>query len=74
MWFFDRERVVAMLRRDYPEGSKVICDGMEDPYRPVPEGTAGTVRYIDDMATIHVDWENGQSLGLVYGEDRFHKI
>ena len=34
----------------------------------------GTVAVIDDIGTVHVDWDNGSGLGLVYGEDKFHKI
>jgi hypothetical protein len=43
---------------------------MNDPYRTdlVP-GCRGTVRFVDDMGTIHVSWDIGSSLGVVYGED-----
>lgn len=34
-----------------------------------PVGTKGVVEFIDDIGTIHVEWENGSSLGVVYGED-----
>ena len=32
-------------------------------------GLCGTVRYVDDIGTLHVSWENGSQLGLVFGED-----
>ena len=43
---------------------------MNDPYRTdlVP-GCRGTVRFVDDMGTIHVNWDIGSSLSVVYGED-----
>lgn len=47
---------------------------MDDTYRPVPEGTLGTVEHVDDAGTIHMSWDNGQGLGLVDGEDDFTVI
>lgn len=51
-----------------------MCDSMNDPYSPVPSGTKGTVTSIDSLGTIHVKWDNRQTLGLIYGVDSFHKI
>lgn len=48
--------------------------GMGDDPRPIESGTRGTVRFVDDMATVHCDFDNGRSLGLVYGEDRYRKL
>lgn len=47
---------------------------MGDDPRPIESGTRGTVRFVDDMATIHCDFDNGRSLGLAYGEDRYRKL
>jgi len=47
---------------------------MNDPFAPVPSGTRGTVRAVDDMGTIFPDWDNGRSLGVVPGEDVFRKL
>lgn len=46
---------------------------MDDPYHPVPSGTLGVVDKVDDSGTIHVFWENGSYLGLIYGVDSFEK-
>ena len=70
---FPSEKEVAMIRSMYPEGSRVRVHFMEDPH-PIPYGTEGTVYRVDDAGTIHVDWDNGRRLGLVYGEDSFEKI
>lgn len=70
---FPSEKEVAMIRSMYPGGSRVRVHFMEDP-RPIPPGTEGTVNHVDDAGTIHVDWDNGRRLGLVYGEDSFEKI
>ncbi len=68
----DREEVKA-IREKYPEGTKVRLIRMDDVQAP-PEGTIGTVTYVDDAGTIHMKWENGSSLGLIEEEDRFEKI
>lgn len=62
------------LREQYPEGTRIMCLDMNDQYNPVPSGTRGTVIDVDDMATIHVAWDNGSGLGLAYGEDSYRKL
>ena len=37
----------------------------------VPSNTIGTVDFVDDIGTIHINWENGSSLGLIEGKDEF---
>ena len=62
-----RERLAA-LRKEYYEGARVKLDYMAD-FNAPPIGTEGTVWHVDDIGTIHVKWDNGQGLGVVYGED-----
>ena len=64
---------VKRLKERYPKGTKVRLLGMEDIQAP-PGGTLGTVMFVDDIGTIHVRWENGSSLGLVWGEDSFEEV
>lgn len=64
---------IMALKEMFPKGTEVICDCLEDKYHPVPAGTHGIVRCVDDIGTIHVSWETGSSLGVVYGEDQCHK-
>ena len=54
-------------------GKRVELIYMNDKQAPAA-GTKGTVRRVDDMGTIHVNWDNGSSLGLVDGEDTFKII
>ncbi|MDE6476039.1 MAG: DUF4314 domain-containing protein [Erysipelotrichaceae bacterium] len=63
-----------MLKNLYPSGSRIKCIKMNDPYHPILTGMKGTVDYIDDIGTIHMHWDNGQSLGLIPEEDLFKKI
>lgn len=65
---------LKILKERYPEGTRVRCIMMTDPYHAVPSGTEGTVKCVDDMGTIHVQWDNGSSLGLIPYEDRFCKV
>ena len=58
----------ANLKAKYKKGTKVELIRMDD-IQALPKGTKGVVVAVDDIGTIHVDWENGSSLGIVYGED-----
>ena len=62
--------VVKALKEKYTEGTRVELIHMDDPFNTklVP-GCKGTVRFVDDMGTIHVRWDCGSSLGVAYGED-----
>lgn len=66
--------IVERRRRIYTPGTRVQLDHMEDPYTRMTPGDKGTVTHVDDTATIHVQWDNGSSLGLLYGIDFFHVI
>lgn len=57
-----------VLRKQFTTGYKVKLVEMDDPFAP-PIGTTGVIRYVDDIGTIHVKWENGSGLGVVYGKD-----
>ena len=71
--FLDEE-IVNDIKEGYPEGNRIVLDYMgEDPH-PIEPGTRGTVRHVDDIGTVHVDFDNGRRLGLVPGEDSFHKL
>ena len=69
----NKERI-QMIKDSYPKGTRLECIFMSDPFSPIDSGTKGTVRCVDDMGTIHMQWDNGRTLGLIYGEDSFRKI
>ena len=64
---------IQRIKRTYPEGTRIELDHMDD-IRPVPPGTKGTVVHVDDVGTIHIEWDNGRRLGVIPGEDSFHVI
>ena len=68
---FSSEELRA-LREKYPPGSRITLKHMNDPYHPVEPGMTGTLTNIDDAGTVHVTWDNGRTLGLIFGEDSFH--
>ena len=68
--FFPKEEIVRELKETYKEGTRVRLLHMDDPYVSIPIGTEGTVRCVDDTGTIHINWDTGHSLGVVYGEDK----
>lgn len=65
---------IKEIKQKYPKGTRIMLNSMDDPHHPVPSGTLGTVETVDDMGTIHMKWDNGQSLGLIVGEDSFYVI
>lgn len=73
MSFPSREQV-ASIRKNYPLGTRVMLNNMNDPYSPIESGTRGTVRYVDDSGQLGVAWDNGRSLSLIPGEDSFRKL
>ena len=64
---------VKRIREQYPAGTRIELIRMEDEQAP-PIGTSGTVVGVDDIGSIMVQWDNGSSLNVVYGEDRCRKI
>lgn len=60
---------IAEMEKAFPKGSEVELIFMDDPYRVMPQGLKGTVSTIDDIGTIHVAWENGSGLGVVWNAD-----
>ena len=65
---------VESIKKRYPVGSRIILHSMGDDHRPITPGTKGTVRIVDDMGTVHCNFDNGRRLGLIPGEDSFSII
>jgi hypothetical protein len=71
--FMDRKRV-EWYKAQYPQGTKIELERMNDPYRDMPRGVKGIVDIVDDAGQIHCIWENGSRLALIPGEDTFHVV
>ena len=63
------DAVIKSLKEAYPIGARVELIKMQDPYRNLAPGEQGTVTGVDDVGTIHVNWDCGSCLGIAYGED-----
>lgn len=67
---YQSEREVQEICKMYPKGTRVELVYMDDAWNTkVVPGCKGTVRCVDDMATIHVNWDCGSRLGVVHGVD-----
>lgn len=64
------EEKLDRLKKKYPVGTTVKLVMMSDPQAP-PVGTLGKVTNVDDIGTVHVAWQNGSSLGLIEGVDKW---
>ena len=63
--------MLAFLRKQYPVGTRIRLDSMQDPYAPVEAGTTGKLDYINDAGQFHMKWDNGRTLALIPGVDSF---
>ena len=71
---FISDAMLQKLKRDYPAGTRVKLMHMDDPYSRLKPGDEGSVIGVDDIGTIHVKWDSGSTLGVVFGEDRGKKL
>lgn len=58
------DKELTALREKYPTGTIVKLISMNDVQSP-PVGTIGEVTMIDDMGSVHVNWQNGSTLALI---------
>jgi len=71
---FPSKETVERLRQMYPSGCRVELVSMDDPYTKLEPGDQGTVKFVDDIGTIFVNWDCGSGLGIAYGEDVCRKV
>ena len=69
-----KRETIACLRERFPKGTRVELISMDDPYSRLKPGDSGIVEFVDDIGTIHIRWDCGSGLGIVYGEDRIRII
>ena len=79
--FYDREqnmeetmmdrKMVNFIKDQYPPGTRIRLNAMDDPYAPILPGTEGEVDFVDDEGKIFMKWNNGRTLPLAPGKDSF---
>ena len=72
-WERQRNRA-EYLKKAYPTGTRIVLNSMCNDPRPVESGTRGTVAVVDDIGTVHCDFDNGRSLGLIEEKDNFRAL
>jgi hypothetical protein len=70
---FPTKEQITQLRNQYPHGTRVELQKMDDPQAP-PIGTFGTVIGVDDIGSVMVAWDNGCHLNVAYGEDDIRRL
>lgn len=58
----------------YPKGTRIMLISMGDDPRPIGPNTKSTVKCVDDIGTVHCQFDDGRSLGLIPNEDSFRKL
>ena len=72
---WDRLHKQAQIMKErYPAGTRIMLLQMGSDPRPVEPNTKGTVVAVDDIGTIHCDFDNGRGMGIVPGEDSFRTL
>lgn len=72
-WEKQRNRA-EYLKKAYPSGTRIVLNSMGNDPRPVESGTRGTVAVVDDIGTVHCNFDNSRILGLIEGEDDFRTL
>ena len=52
-------------------GKKVQLISCTDEFTALTPGTQGVINHVDDNGTVFVNWENGSTLGLIPGIDKW---
>ena len=69
-----KRQQVEYYKESYPPGTRILLIHMGSDPRPVEDDMKGTVRCVDDMGTIHCDFDNERSLGIIPEEDSFRRL
>lgn len=64
---------IEEIKQRYSSGTRIALEMMEEE-SDMSGGLEGTVICVDDIGDILVEWDNGRSLSLIPGVDRFKII
>lgn len=67
-------RQAERYKKMYPPGTGIELLSMGSDPRPIESGTRGSVAFVDDIGTLHCDFDNGRRLGVIPGEDSFRTL
>ncbi len=66
----NREQI-KLLKKHYKKGARVKLINLSDNFSKFKAGEVGTIKKVDGMGQIHVNWDNGLQLALIYALDDF---
>ena len=69
-----QHRQAEYYKQSYPPGTRIMLNHMGEDPNPIEDNMRGTVMDVDDIGTLHCNFDNGRSLGIVPGEDDFRKL
>ena len=67
-------RQAELYKQKYTPGTRIELLSMGNDPRPIESGTRGSVAFVDDIGTLHCDFDNGRRLGVIPGEDSFRTL
>lgn len=59
------EKKINQLKEKYHKGDRVRLINMESEAYLVPRDTEGTVVGVDDLGSVHVNWDNGMCVAVL---------
>jgi hypothetical protein len=59
-----------LLEKTY-KGRRIELISMQDQYTDLKPGDQGECVFVDDSPQLHMKWDNGSSLALIPGVDKF---
>ena len=67
-------RMAEYYKAEYPSGTRIMLLSMGNDIHRVKDNTRGTVIAVDDIGTLHCDFDTGAMIGIIPGEDSFRKL
>ena len=53
------------------KGKRIVLIFMDDDYTKLKPGDEGTILFTDDAGVIHVQWDSGETLGILPDVDKY---
>lgn len=67
-------RMAEHYKAEYPSGTRIMLLSMGEDIHRVKDNTRGTVLAVDDIGTLHCDFDTGAMIGIIPSEDSFRKL
>lgn len=71
---FMKQSDIEKIKAQYQPGKRIVLTHMADDPHPIPDGTKGTVKFVDDAGQIHCAFDNGRHQTIIPEADKFHLL